>query len=209
MDAFLVRRGLGVLVLTVLGVGQGFADALDDRIDREQRFINELSAEFRTALSSYLAWQAYADQYANTARPGLYQRFPELTFYQPRPICVPVVNISGRRRDEIVFHHQYWEKQVLQIYPQLIAANHRMARLSDERAAAAGVGGRARGVDNVAVGNPFFKNLDANADGVITLKEWLAGTAARMGEVKARETFRNMDLNKDGKVTCKEFEARK
>jgi Ca2+-binding EF-hand superfamily protein len=50
----------------------------------------------------------------------------------------------------------------------------------------------------------YFKLRDLNADGAVTLEEWLAFKSPS-GEVPNADAFKRIDLNADGKITVEEF----
>jgi hypothetical protein len=58
-------------------------------------------------------------------------------------------------------------------------------------------------------GNPeeFFKKLDSNGDGGISLDEFKAGPRAQKDPAKAEERFKKLDTNSDGKVSLEELKA--
>ncbi len=67
----------------------------------------------------------------------------------------------------------------------------------------AGPGGHRRGGDPEA----FFKKLDSDGDGFISLDEFKAGPMAQKDPAKAEERFKALDTNGDGKVSLEEFKA--
>jgi len=53
----------------------------------------------------------------------------------------------------------------------------------------------------------FFKKLDTNNDGVLSLEEFKAGPLGKKDPAKAEEIFKKLDTNNDGKLTLEEFKA--
>ncbi len=54
----------------------------------------------------------------------------------------------------------------------------------------------------------WFKQVDINADGKISMEEWLVHNAAiKIGSETAKKSFEAMDTNGDGVVSAEEFNA--
>lgn len=51
----------------------------------------------------------------------------------------------------------------------------------------------------------FFKKLDTNTDGSLSLDEFKAGVPDNLDPAVTGNTFKNLDQNGDGKVTLEEF----
>jgi hypothetical protein len=87
----------------------------------------------------------------------------------------------------------------------LLAVSSMLALAEDAAAPKAGdqKGGRRGG------GNPeeFFKKLDTNSDGNISLDEFKASPRGQKDSAQAEEHFKKLDANGDGKVTLEELKA--
>lgn len=122
-----------------------------------------------------------------------------------RPVWATPVN-NQKQLDQT-----YNPMKKLTIVLSVLAASATLAFAEDgakkdgakKEGAPGGPGGRRGG------GNPeeFFKKLDSNGDGGISLDEFKAGPRAQKDPSKAEERFKQLDTNGDGKLSLEELKA--